>query len=249
MNAGQCFSIRRLSLLIKNDLVINRSMIMIVMAAAAGVLLLYNLLNPFNIMRVDAHPVAFLWLLFLGGLWVTSLSLKNLHDAEISAAYLMLPCSNLEKFLSKLIITSIGYALAVLAFYTIFYWIIGCIYSIWFHHIYVISTPLLSTTWDRIGIYIILQSLFFLGGIYFKHSSVIKTVLVLSILGILLSLFTSIISAVFFHGLFMNGDFFDPQFASSASLFYHIIDILFWIVLAPVCWVIGYFRFKEVEIC
>ena len=38
MRVQQCFSLRRLSLLIKNDIIINRSIIMIVIAAAAGVL-------------------------------------------------------------------------------------------------------------------------------------------------------------------------------------------------------------------
>ena len=249
MRVQQCFSLRRLSLLIKNDIIINRSIIMIVIAAAAGVLLLYNLINSLNIMRVDTHPVAFLWFLFLGGLWVTSLSSKNLHEAEVSASYLMLPCSTLEKFLSKLFITSMGYAVAVLAFYTFFYWIMGGIYSIWVHHVYLVSTPLLSATWDIIGIYIILQSLFFLGSIYFRHHSVIKTVLVLSVLGILLSLFVLMVSAVFFHSLFIHGNFWIPELSTSTSLFYHIVKFLFWVVLAPVCWVIGYFRFKEVEIC
>ena len=111
---------------------------MIVIAAAAGVLLLYNLINPLSIMQVDTHPVAFLWFLFLGGLWVTSLSSKNLHEGEMSASYLMLPCSTLEKFLSKLFITSMGYAVAVLVFYTFFtgLWVafirFGFIMCIWF---------------------------------------------------------------------------------------------------------------------
>lgn len=238
----------RFGKLLKSDLVLKKSSILIVAMTIIGVLLFYNLISPYNILSVDYHPTGFIFLLFIGGILISSRGFKNLHDKTSNYFYLTLPCSNFEKFLAKLGLTSIIYALALLALYTLFYWALAAISLVFFHHNYFITTLFLASTWKTIWTYIVIQSVFLLGSIYFKTLPLIKTILVTACMGIILFILLTSIMKIFFTGYLINGISWNMHLSSAHFITMRILQYVFWILLAPFCWTVTYFRLEEIEV-
>jgi len=245
-------NLKRLALLIKNDIMMHRHTVYIVIGTIIGILLLFNLISPHNIYTINTDPTAMLWILFLGGIWVTSLTFRELYDKEKNYLFLLLPCSNLEKLLNKLILTAIIYPLVVVILYTAFYWLIAIFTKLLYHFTPALFDPFQATIWLNVASYIVIQSVFFLGAIYFKSHPIIKTFLCLIILGIIISIFTFITGIFLFKSLFVHGIFFLPNFRTLITpvekSLADVIHITFWIVLAPTCWIISYLRLKEFEV-
>jgi len=241
-------NLSRFGKLLKSDLISKKSSILTITLTIVGVLLFYNLVLPYNILSVNYHPTGFIFLLFLGGIWISSRGFKHLHDKASNYFYLTLPCSNFEKFLVKLVLTSIIYAVAILALYTFFYWVLAAISLVFFRHNYFIVTPFLTTTWKTIWLYIVVQSIFLLGSIYFKKLPLIKTILTAACVGIILFILLAIIAKAFFNGFLISAFPWTPHLISTHSATIRAFHYIFWILLAPFCWVVTYFRLKEIEV-
>ena len=112
------FSVRRLGLLLRRDFSVGYKSVFIAMAAVGGFVILVSVLSALVRKFGPIHFQLYLPLLFLGGFIVTSLIFKELHLNGQGVFYMTLPGSNLEKFLSKLLVTSLGYAFGSLFFYT-----------------------------------------------------------------------------------------------------------------------------------
>ncbi|MGD9108240.1 MAG: hypothetical protein PVI75_03620 [Gammaproteobacteria bacterium] len=242
------FDPSRFGKLLKSDLALKKSSILTVAMTIIGVLLFYNLISPYNILSVNYHPTGFIFLLFIGGIWISSRGFKYLHDKTSNYFYLTLPCSNFEKFLAKLGLTSIIYALAILILYTFFYWILAIISLIFFRHNYFIVTPFLASTWKIIWTYIVIQSIFLLGSIYFKKLPLIKTILITACIGIILFILLTSIMKIFFTGFLVSTLPWVLHLTSAHSMTIRVLHYVFWILLAPFCWVVTYFRLKEIEV-
>ncbi len=224
-------------LLFKHDLSINRHIIITTIAAIASVLFLYTLVVS-NGFSHNFHPMVYLWVLFVGGFWISSLAFKDLHDKQKSYLLLTLPCSNLEKFLVKLILTSVGYVLASLVLYYLLSVIVVVISALLLHKELPLFTPFRNDILVYIRNYFVFQSVFLLGSIYFKRHAMTKTVLSLGCLAIVFTFFT-FLTIVLLLG---------PLGMSVMHVFSAVIGSLLWIVLAPCCWLIAYIRLCEVEV-
>ena len=126
------FNLERFRLLIKHDFVINKDIIFTTVITLSIVLFLYALIfaNGGN----NFHPTAYVLLLFIGGFWTSSLAFKDLHDKQKNYIFLTLPCSNFEKFFSKLVLTSICYVLATLLGFYLLSWLVVAIDVLLFRH-------------------------------------------------------------------------------------------------------------------
>jgi hypothetical protein len=118
-----------------------------------------------------------------------------------------------------------------------------------------------STVWQMIGHYILLQSVFMLGAVWFKKGNFIKTVLALILFSIILSILSSLVAWIVFNDYFwtlVRGDFnfnidlstgFDIQrlegFGRGA---FTLIKVLYFGLLAPVCWFGSWLKLKELEV-
>lgn len=230
---------KRLSRLIVNDLKINSKVIFISIAA---VFVFWTLLSlgSGGVLSLLLYSFA----LYVGGFVMTSRSFKELHNSEIAYHYLTLPCSNFERFLSKWIITSVGYAIALLALF-LFYNVlqIGIHYMLFSHGIPFINIfdPLL---WHSIETYIILHSIVFLGAVVFKRYSLLKTALFVGCLMLVFTIFTGSIS---FH-LFSLWTPYAVQIQNVGELVSFVLNAL-WFAIAPFCWIVTFNRIKEYEIC
>ncbi len=237
----------RLFKLLKRDVYINKSAILITSITIAAILLLYNLISPFNIHSINNHPSMYYLILFLGGIWVTSACFRDVHDKKQAYFLLTLPASSLEKWLSRLLLTSVGFAVGALVVYSVIYWVIGLLTSLIFRQHLVLFNPFNPTIWRYILQYAVLQSVFFLGAIYFKKHSLIKTILALCLIGIVLTIFGFFISLFTFKHIFMHffifPNFSDLHLFSFASTLY----LLIWALITPCCWLVSYQRLKECE--
>lgn len=231
--------------LIKNDIVLRWSTITNTTFTILAVLLLFNLVSPQNIYQVIDNPLGYFFLLYVGGFIVTSSAFRSYHDKKKSYFTLMLPCSSWERFLSKLLLTSILYAAVTLFLYSIFYWLIGLIIFA-FHRKTVWFNPLQLSVLKAIAVYIILQSVVLMGSVYFKKHVIMKTILSIACFGIVLVIFVYLVSTLLLHNIPFSFVTYAVPFTSTAiqSVIYSVV----WVLLAPFCWLVTYQRVKEIEV-
>jgi hypothetical protein len=247
MKTQQCFSLRRAYLLLRSDIAILKTVSFTTMVTIITALLLYNLLNPNNIFTVNKSPTIFNLMLFIGGILTTSFTFKNLHNPYRNYFFLMLPASNLEKFIEHVFLTAVFYPLVLLLVYSCFYWILGVVILFVTHTFVLITTPFLYSTWKIILIYIIVQSIFLVGAVYFKKYVFIKTILTLCVIGLIVVAFISLLAKLFFYSNYNEMTFVIPHFPENIGDIFSTLYSLFLVLLAPFCWVITYFRMKEIE--
>jgi hypothetical protein len=226
------FCLKRFSRLILNDLRLRKKIIFI----SAATLIIFFALMPFH---VTSSLGFYFFILYIGGFYISSTAFQEVHDSRKAYLFLTLPCSNLERFLSKWFLTSLGYALGLLAIYYAFSWISFIVNAFIFHQytqVFDITAPYL---WLKIEKYIILQAVILLGAIYFKRHALIKTALCIGSLFLLYSIFSALLTWMLCPGCFAY-----PLTMQIILQTYHA----FWLLLAPFCWLLTYYRLSESEL-
>lgn len=224
----------RIFKLIKNDLILQSKTIFIV----AVTLLVVSSLMPFH---VSTSSFFYFIMLYVGGFIYTSNVFNDLHDPRKSFYFLTLPSSNLEKFLSKLLVSSVGYSSGLLLAYYVCSWISMVINFWFFHQTFYPLNIYQPQLWANIGKYIILQSMVLLGAIVFKKHALIKTILTVGCLYLVINILAFLLSA---------NICFDCQNGWSIS-FRSMMQVglsIFWVVLAPLCWILTYSRISRYEL-
>lgn len=233
-------NLKRLYQLIINDLRMHAKTILIVTLT----LMMLSVLMPFY---VTGSAGTYLFILYVGGIIITSLAFNDIHDRTKANLYLTLPCSNLERFLSKWFLTSIGFAIGVLIIYFIFSLVIAALNFFLFRHPLNIFQPIL---WSSIWKYILLQSIFLFGAIRFKRFSFIKTMFFICFV-------TFCLSVVAIGSLWLLFGYFDIQHNTMLiethmpeSLRYVIkfFFLSFWVILAATFWYFTYSRITNYEL-
>ncbi len=274
------FSPRRFGQLLLRDLASGYRSILTAMAAVAGAVILLSGLTALG-MAFSRGPVPagtgfhggfFFQLLFIGGFIITSLAFREARQNGSGIFYMTLPASAFEKLVSKLLATSVGFALGSLVFYTATAAVSEGVNRLIFGVGHGFFNPFDVQVLKAVGLYLILQSVFLLGSIWFKKTAFVKTVLAAAILVIGLAIVTGVAARIIlaphfvhtgvragmvnFGGWSLNwsdqflSGIFGPGGPGYAGLmtFKVIGQVLFFGVLAPVCWVASYFRLREVEV-
>lgn len=174
------FSVTRFRRLVANDLQnAAKPLAMITLAALGAVALLYYLvLHGEGDARSPLRHVLFGIFMFGAGLIYTSVIFSDLHHATERYRYLMLPCSNAERFLSRYLLTGPLFLLYAIAAYFIMDRVGD----------FVSSAPIppfspfdFAPRWNIIA-YVLSHVLYFTGAIFFRSFSLIKTALTLALL-------------------------------------------------------------------
>jgi hypothetical protein len=256
------FSIRRLGMLLRRDFSIGYKSVIIAMAAVGGFVILVSVVSAFGRELGPLHNPMYYPLLFIGGYIVTSLTFKELHLNGQSVFYLTLPGSGLEKFLSKLLVTSVGYAFGSLFFYTAISSAAEGINRLIFGYGHPFFNPFEGTTMTVIAVYLVTQAVFLVGSVYFRKLAFIKTNLYIWLFGIGLAIVVGVVGWLIFRDYAIGprielepyfqrlGDSGEMQavLVPRAEKFGQVAKVLFWGVMAPVCWVISYLRLRETEV-
>jgi len=256
------FSWQRLGLLLRRDLESGYQSTGIAMAAVGGFFLIVGVLAGFNPNPGGVYRGLYTGLLFLGGFIVTSMAF---HEVRLNAQgihYLSLPGSTLEKFLSKLLVTAVGYGVGTLVFCTAVAALTEGINRLAFGHAHPFFNPFALNNLRLLPAYLISQSVFLLGSIYFRKLHFVKTALslVLLALGLMVigTTFARLVFKEYFNGPILN---FGPnleELSRSGELqsvlgplaqrFQVALRIVLVSALAPVCWVVSYLRLRESEV-
>ena len=260
MKATNIISHRRLLYLLKRDILSNITTTLIIFGAVTAVIYLISALTAYN--RAPSGQLYFTLftnLLFMGGLIVTSMVFREMHRKETAQNYLLLPASNFEKFFSRLLISTVGFAALTLVSLAIISYLSEGINTLIFNRHNQIFNPFTKEIWLLMAHYFVAQSIFFLGAVYFRKYNFIKTINIIFLLGITVSilgtLFTRIIYFDIFEGFFRLKDIsFSVQWNRLAiqpeniTLLVNIAKVMYWLIPAPLLWTIAYFRIKEAEV-
>jgi len=262
------FNFNRFILLLKVELLQNKRSLLIQFAAVFGLLTIFALMNangePSDDPEfIDFHYLWFPIILLIGGILFTSKSFGELDEKTGAHHYLTLPASTLEKFISKWLITSIGFATV----FSISYWLYALIsnglcdgifghapkaFSLFEpHHEYDGNSILIF-----VKIYLAIQTSYLLGAIMFRKYVVFKTPLAaLAILFASVFVFYLITRIIFWDSF--NGFSLEPQDIKGVpnetlqNFFNGTFASIGWFCLFYVLpiWmlIIGFFKLKEKE--
>ena len=261
MNSIKGFNPRRFFLLIRNSLFLGRSLILIFSAAMVGMVIPLSILSVKYNGPQELYSIFYDLTLYIAGFILTANIFEGLHHEATGAAWLSLPASTFEKFTSRLAITTIIYTIGIMMLFflisLISEWIIR---NIWGPgHGLGLFNPFSKVILLNTLIYFILQSVFLLGGVYFKNHAFFRTIISLVIYCLIFYMITGITGKILYEDFNFLWQFVSVipmhRFPFGHGVHHNIGIILrwavyegFWYLLAPLCWVIGYFRLKEKEI-
>lgn len=254
MNEQTIFDINRVKLLLTRQLRLNSSTILIGFGAVVGVItfiLSIRVITESNALSMAGFTGLALPIFFIGGYIFTSTIFSELRTSHRGYLYLTLPASAFEKLLVAWFISSILYVVAsIVAFYVINLLLILVGFSTNSQPV-----PLFNfiDTWmlKIYAIYIVTQSVFLLGAIYFRGVNFLKTLLALFVISLGLSIFSALLTRlIVFQG-------FSIQFSNNmpdgiegfiGDIFIPTVKILFWYIMAPFFLVVSYYRLKERQV-
>jgi hypothetical protein len=168
---------RQLALLLRNEFLSQSRPVLVTAAAAFALLAVSWIVNVAIGQAGDFYPFFFGATMVVGGVVLASRAFAELHDPLRCTAYLTLPASLPEKYLSKLLLTSVGYAAAVTAFFYVFS------FTAWLaaRLVFGLSMPVFGLsrggTLRALVVFLTLHPVFFFGSLYFKRLALAKTLL------------------------------------------------------------------------
>lgn len=254
---------------------------LIAAAAVAGMVIVLSALTALGISRggnirfngaSSFHVGFYIQLLFLGGFISTSFAFREVHQNGAGILYMTLPASQFEKLASKLLVTSVGYALGSLVFYAATAAVSEGINHLIFGRGHGFFNPFDPMILRAAGMYLLAQSVFFLGSIWFRKLAFVRTVLWLSVFAIGVVVVTVVAARIILAGHFVpstvqagaariggwslnwSNDLLMGRFGpgspahSGLMIFKTIAEVLLVGALAPVCWLAAYFKLRETEV-
>ncbi len=274
------WSARRFGRLMLRELATSYRALLIAMAAVGGAVIIISALTALGLVTVNAgsrpgtsdfYLGYFTNLLFLGGFIVTSLSFREVWQNGGGIFYLTLPGSAFEKLLSKLLMTSVGFGVGSLIFMTAVAAASEGIDTLVFGFGHGMLNPFDPAALLSLVRYLILQSVFLLGSIWFKKLAFVKTALWTVIFAAGLAIILAIVGrlALADHMVWntvqagsgraggwsfnMNGENLAQIFAPGTSAYarlmvFKTIATVLYYALAPVAWLATYFRLRETEV-
>jgi hypothetical protein len=192
---------------LRNDLLQQWKKIWIASLALAGLGLIVYLTN----VEPRAENLADLYLgllpsvLFGGGLLFTSTVFADLHHPLQKFHYLTLPCSNLERFLSRYLLSAPLYVLYVLVAFVLFDWVAAGISQALLGAratAFIAFDP--AELRSMIAHFLLLQALMFLGAVFFRSHVLIKTVLSVALIVLALTVIALVSVRLFFWSYFVS---------------------------------------------
>jgi hypothetical protein len=254
------FSFKRFYYFIRYYLITNAKALSITAAALFIILLFFSLLGASNKSDNNNLYKGFTQILILTGVVLTGLSLNNTNSKPRKMFYLSIPCSTFEKYFGIFFISTVGFCLVFILLYFLYYHLFIFLSHWWFQRNYSMFDPFSASCITAVGYYLIFHSVFFLGASSFGRNSLGKTILSLIIIGAAFAFIAYVFVRIIFYAEFKLF----PEVFKSGYLFFHRLSpefqhfinndlkngLLFVLkyILAPYCWVLSFFKLKEMEV-
>jgi len=256
------FNSRRTGLLLRNEFLRGSKNILIIAGAVTGVLLIINVASGNTADQWDFHSVFFPITLLIGGIIAASRSFSVLYNKQKGIEYLLLPASMFEKFVAKLIFSTVGYILMALAGYFIFSLIGSGLSFLAFGRGHGVFNPFTREVWQMIALYVATSSVVFFGSVYFKKLPLVKTILMLCGIAIGYAVLSAVIFRFLFWGFFdgfilVNDEMMNlfriqagmsAQFMNFFENLYSVLKVIFWFIVPAFFWVLTFLRLRETEV-
>jgi hypothetical protein len=278
MQINNTFSAGRFGAYLEKHLVDNYRFYLMSIVVLTGLLLcmliFVGILEPSFTRYSDLLPF-YMGGLYVAGLIFTSMSFNELANKPHGIDYLLLPASHLEKFLTTLLITTIGFLLVYHVAFLLAAKAMDTIISIrtGAHMRNDLTKSEGHDEWQwNYYFWVVAQAIFFLGAVYFHKYSLIKTAFFFIIFMLLLFIINTLFTQIFFHKHMPDWRQHFPLVTAtvetdqtytiaadtrihhtSASLMLpeNIANILLFMgkyFIAPMLWTIAYFRLRDKEI-
>lgn len=252
MDIKNYIEIPRLWLLLKMEFFRNRKGLIMTLVITFGLLFVGFLLDVYFGYRevYDSHPGGFGLGLLLGGFILSSLSFNDLSDTLRRYNYLTLPASNLEKFISLWLLTSVGWIVLFTISFLGYTLIANSIAKILFSHVtFLPFEPLGEVTIQIIKIYFVVQGIFLAGAVHFRGYVFPKMLFTLILFAAVCgTLAYYILSDLFLMEHECKGTDCEILNGIVTNKMCRVVQLLFWWVLAPLSWVITYLGLKDQEV-
>jgi hypothetical protein len=238
-------SLRRLSLLLRNDLVRDQRTLLIVSAIVA-VIALFGPAGAvyLNYTGAGFYRTVFLIALFSVGTVTTSMAFGDLHGRATSTAFLLLPATALEKTVARLLMSTVVLIAYLLLFTTALSLLVEVLKLTAFGGDNVVFSPFDRVVWSVLPHYLVVQSLFFLGAAWFRRLNYIKTLLALVVIVAGLTAFgVSVTWSVADGGLRVESDSYVDLDWLVGVLYYAYV-----VALPLFCWFVAWLRVKETQV-
>ncbi len=249
MSIDNYFNIRRFTILLRNDLLVNKNKLMLMLGALLFIISAFFVLvssGP-KVHDDSLHQVIFIFSYLILGWYMTANLFREFADKPRAIYYLTSPTSQLEKYLSKFILTTVVFTLFYVSFYSLMSYVLDITLfnqnvNGW-NHDYIFAF---------ISVYLIGHSVFIVGAISFNKYALIKTLFSLFII------FTIGFIVVFILG---SGGYLNAKpafenysilvqkgtFVESVIFGEHFVKaIIFGVPI--LLWFIGFMKLKEKEI-
>jgi len=256
---------RRVGLLIRHDLASQRKSLTTGFLVIAGVAFGIFLLASATGGRSAVLANTFVNILLIGGYVTSSVAFSELHDPKTGTHYMMLPGSTLEKYTAKLLVTSVGWTVAVIVVFAVGT-VLGYLVSlVFFAENPGVYLPASRGVWISIATYLVTQSIFLFGSIYFRKVAFLRTALSVFVVAISLGIIYLVAIRIFFAPAFVgtfetvrgveqmitgpNGvSLTDFAVESIFPVLETLQRILLWVVTPVFFWVAGVIRLRETEV-
>lgn len=254
MDTNSFFNINRLKYFLIRQISINYKTWLIAAGSVAGFLMFIGTWNIF----FDHHAIDSGYILgivlpvfFITGLIYTSLIFSELNSTHRAYLYFSIPASAFEKLLSAWLLSSIMYVLfgIILIYIVNFYYILvaGVFTSKTVELVNLFNLDVLKT----FGTYMVIQSIFFLGAIYFRRVNFLKTLLAGFVFMVIISIYSGLLLKLLFGSTSLESKNFVGGVNIAFTAEFVIIPIakyLFWLAIAPFFLIVSYFRLKERQV-
>lgn len=252
------FNIQRLGYLLLRDIKRNWKAYASFLGGFLAIVLMTSLVWAYD-MDNDAasiHLNFFPFGLLAGGFLFTSVIFREFANPIERSFYLSLPASNLEKLLSKLIISNFLFIIIGVGVYFLFSVLNNSLVEMLTEIDVNPFNPFSESNLEVISIYFVLHSIFFLGALAFPRFSLPKTILTVFIIAFLIATILGIAFRItfaeFFDTVFVLDDFDvakpHPGAQKKVESFGYFITWVFKYLTAPVLWIVAYFKLIEKEV-
>lgn len=256
MKTDNYFNIKRIYYLICRYLRLNHT-ILIVTASVAGFVILVNLMTLLHLQTSWSSWNLFhasIPLLFIGGYIMTSEGFNEIHSSTRGCFYLTLPASMLEKLTATWLITAIGYFIFSILVLLIINVILIGVGNIFTEVDFKLFNPFSTEVLDTFGKYMVTQSVFLFGAVYFQRANFIKTMLWLFLIFLFIAIYTLVLTRLLIGhpNIFLGGQ--SHLSLNNLDIFHAfpglkvIIKIIFWYITLPFFLFISFIRLKERQV-
>jgi hypothetical protein len=250
------FNARRFLYLFRWELYASYRAVVVILGVTLGVsFTAYFLAAPWGPTGDIVGPLYSWLVLVVGGIIFSSRAFRDVHLSGDALRYLTLPCSHFEKTLAKFALTAVGYTLLSAAAYFVMTALAAPLALLVFGRSLGLFNPFTADVLEAAGVYLVAQSVFVFGSLYFRRMALAKTLLSIIIIAFVVGLLAGLLFMAANLDLFVRGAIeslrfpgrpFDP--GNWHASWMDVPGLVFRILVAPFFWVVTYVRLKEQEV-